>query len=405
MGTVYRAMHTLLRRPVAIKVINRHPVTDDRRFEREVSLIANLDHPHIVEVFDAGWDGPFAFFVMEMLNGVTLQEKVRTSGPLPLEEAANYILGVADALRYTHKMGIIHRDVKPSNIMCCESGIAKVLDFGIARVVRGDAGDGGGMTVDFNCQTNTSDVLGTFDYMAPEQALNSRHADERSDIYSVGCTLFYALTGQTPFPGGNIVESIIAHREQPPPNVRAIRPEVPADLALLLQRMLAKSPADRPDSMSEVVNDHALLTHGNVYGRRSASIRKLRVPLIEPLFIEPNTTGKEADRLFKENPESVALLLRKPDGSIDMIPRDHFYEKLYGQFGWSLFTNRAIDHLAEEATICDFPIDSEEDVATMIRQIGPKLDLVTRRPIVIRGTDGRLAMLDVVRFLRLALTW
>ncbi len=405
MGTVYRAMHTLLRRPVAIKVINRHPVTDDRRFEREVSLIANLDHPHIVEVFDAGWDGPFAFFVMEMLNGVTLQEKVRTSGPLPLEEAANYILGVADALRYTHKMGIIHRDVKPSNIMCCESGIAKVLDFGIARVVRGDAGEGGGMTVDFNCQTNTSDVLGTFDYMAPEQALNSRHADERSDIYSVGCTLFYALTGQTPFPGGNIVESIIAHREQPPPNVRAIRPEVPADLALLLQRMLAKSPADRPDSMSEVVNDHALLTHGNVYGRRSASIRKLRVPLIEPLFIEPNTTGKEADRLFKENPESVALLLRKPDGSIDMIPRDHFYEKLYGQFGWSLFTNRAIDHLAEEATICDFPIDSEEDVATMIRQIGPKLDLVTRRPIVIRGTDGRLAMLDVVRFLRLALTW
>jgi tRNA A-37 threonylcarbamoyl transferase component Bud32 len=240
MGVVYEAVHTVMGRRVAVKLIHpellRHPSTV-ARFRRETRAAARLAHPNLVTAFSAGQAGDRHFLAMELLEGDTLADLLRRAGPLPVAQACEYVRQAALGLQYAHEAGLVHRDVKPHNLMRAADGTVKVLDFGLAALA-GDHPAAGG-------QTAPHTVMGTADYMAPEQAEDARAADARADVYGLGCTLFHLLTGQAPFPAGTTMQKLLAHRRQAPPSARALRPEVPAGLDAVLRRALAKRPGRR----------------------------------------------------------------------------------------------------------------------------------------------------------------
>ncbi|MFM7845719.1 MAG: serine/threonine protein kinase, partial [Planctomycetota bacterium] len=183
---------------------------------------------------------------MEFVDGSNLSRHVRKRGPLPVLEALDYMIQTASGLDYAHREGIIHRDIKPSNLLVDPHGTIKILDLGFASI-QNPEGDGATAAV-----TQQNQLLGTFDYMSPEQAEDPRSVDLRADIYSLGCTLYRLLTGELPYPGETTLHKILAHRDQPIPKISAHRPEVPPELDAFLERMLAKKREDRPQSMSEV---------------------------------------------------------------------------------------------------------------------------------------------------------
>jgi hypothetical protein len=251
MGAVYEAEHRAMQRTVALKVINRAATSRPgavERFRREVRAAARLSHPNVVSTYDAEDAGGTLFLVMEHVDGVSLGRLVKENGPLPVAEACAYVRKAALGLQHAHERGMVHRDVKPDNLILVASpgasapGSVKVLDFGLAALLA-DRGDG---------LTDTNVVMGTPDYMAPEQAEDPRSADIRADVYSLGCTLYYLLTGRVPYPGATSLRTILAHREQPVPSIRRTRPEVPAGLARVLERMLAKRPEGRYQTPAEV---------------------------------------------------------------------------------------------------------------------------------------------------------
>ncbi|NOY42555.1 MAG: protein kinase [Planctomycetes bacterium] len=248
-GVVYRARHTRLKTIVAVKVLPAEALMRPdtlARFDREMAAIGGLDHLHIVRATDAGEDDGQHFLVMEYVEGGDLAALVARQGPLPIAEATSCILQAARGLVYAHAQGMIHRDVKPSNLLLGADGIVKVSDLGLARVLLAVEDDG---------STHTGSLMGTFDYMAPEQALNAKEADEQADIYGLGCTLYYLLTGSPPYASKSAFETLIAHREQSVPSARQVRNEVPRPMDRLLQRMLAKAPGNRPPSMEQIVQE------------------------------------------------------------------------------------------------------------------------------------------------------
>jgi len=250
MGEVYLAEHVLLRRPCAVKVIRPERTGDPRhlaRFEREAQATAALKHPNTVQVSDYGYadDGTF-YYVMEYLPGPTLDELVREGGPLPPARAIRFLRQLCGALAEAHARGLVHRDVKPSNVLVCEVGgagdVAKLLDFGLV-VPAADGPD--------DKLTQEGAVLGTPSYMSPEQAAGSDDVDGRSDLYSLGCLAYFLLTGRPPFAGRSAVKLLAAHLYEPPWPLTDLRPDVPADLAAVVLRCLAKKPEDRfPDAAS-----------------------------------------------------------------------------------------------------------------------------------------------------------
>jgi WD40 repeat protein len=248
MGSVYEAEHLVMQRPVALKVVNRaytaRPAVVER-FRREVRAAARLSHPNIVTAFDADNAGDTHFLVMELVEGVSLGRLVKERGPLPVAEACEYVRQAALGLQHAHERGMVHRDVKPDNLIRCADGTVKVLDFGLAALTAERTGNLGGLT-DANL------VMGTPDYMAPEQAENASGADIRADVYSLGCTLYYLLTGSVPYPAATPLLKILAHREQPQPSLRRARPEVPPGLATIVARMLEKKPEQRYQTPAEV---------------------------------------------------------------------------------------------------------------------------------------------------------
>jgi eukaryotic-like serine/threonine-protein kinase len=254
MGIVFKAIHRQLGQVVALKLLPpslaRHP-TAVSRFRREAKAAAKLSHPNIVAVIDADEFRGLHFLVMEYVDGRDLSRLVREQGTLSIPQALDCIIQVARGLEAAFAAAVVHRDIKPSNLMADPGGTVKILDMGLARLdpIGGSLGDAeveGSLT-----QSNA--LIGTVDYMAPEQASNPKNADHRSDIYSLGCTLFYLLTGRPPFTGETLIERLIAHREQPVPRLSVIRPDVPAELDLVVERMLAKSPADRFASLGELI--------------------------------------------------------------------------------------------------------------------------------------------------------
>jgi serine/threonine protein kinase len=247
MSAVYLAEHRLMRRRVAIKVLPSNHAEDPsrvRRFHREARAVASLDHPHVVRAFDVDQDGDVHFLVMEYVQGRDLKTIVDQDGPLPPVTAAEYIRQAAEGLACAHQFGLVHRDMKPANLIIDPHGSVKVLDLGLASVK--DDVDGA-ITSEFDDK-----VLGTVDFLAPEQALNSHIVDGRADIYSLGCTLYFALTGHPPFGDGSLGQRIMAHQMRQPPDIRQQRPDVPEGIVQICRRMMAKSPSARYQNMQEV---------------------------------------------------------------------------------------------------------------------------------------------------------
>src|SRR5215208_3724699 len=258
MSTVYRAFDTTLERQVAVKLMHREIASDSdqlERFRREARSVAQLSHPHIVGVIDAGEEDGRPYIVLEYVEGETLKERIRRMGRLPIDEAIAYAIEIARALGAAHARGIVHRDIKPQNVLVDEEGSAKVTDFGIARSLEEE-----GLTADGR-------VLGTTDYVSPEQALG--HAvNGRSDIYSLGIVLYEMLVGDVPFPGENQVSVAMKHVREDLPDVQSRRPHVSATLAAVLDRMTDKD-----------------------LGRRYADVPPLVADLEEALAIEAARSG------------------------------------------------------------------------------------------------------------------
>jgi len=250
MSTVYLAEHSLMRRRCAIKVLPAKNLSDRTsldRFHQEARAVAQLDHTNIVRAYDVGkvMDGNTAihFFAMELVEGESLEERVAREGPLPIVEATNFVRQAAEGLAHAHQAGIVHRDVKPANLLVDRDGVVKILDLGLAKFF----GEAPAAAV-----PGAQPISGTVDFLAPEQALDSQAVDGRSDIYSLGCSFYFLLAGHAPFPQGTLTQRLVSHlSEQPVPIVQQ-RPDVPADLAAIVERMLAKKPADRIQTADEL---------------------------------------------------------------------------------------------------------------------------------------------------------
>lgn len=268
MGTVYEARHERMGRTVAIKVMRKdvagHPQTTER-FLREIRAAASLSHRNIVTAYDSREENGVAFLVSEFVAGMTLSHLVQQRGPLPVVEAVHYILQAAEGLHYAHEHGIIHRDIKPQNLMIqledsseashttsavdkantkpSDSAVLKILDFGLARLRNTKASE----------LTNSDMIIGTAAYMAPEQSLRPKEVDLRADIYSLGCTFYFLLTAQVVYRGDSAIATAFAHVNEPVPTLSTLQPLHRAAIDPILSRMLAKNPADRFQSMGEVI--------------------------------------------------------------------------------------------------------------------------------------------------------
>ncbi|MFN9770991.1 MAG: serine/threonine protein kinase [Planctomycetota bacterium] len=247
MSTVYLAEHTLSGQRRAIKVLPRARVNDKSyldRFLREGRAAASLSHPNIVRIYDLANEEDVYYMVMEYVPGVDLHQKIQQEGPASIEDALKYLEQAAAGLAHAHSKQIVHRDIKPANLLLTSEGSVKLLDLGLALFRE----DPESLTLLHN-----EKVMGTADYLAPEQALNSHNVDPRADLYSLGCTFYYLLTGQPPFPEGSIAQRIAMHQSREPKPVRELRPDCPLPVEALCQRMMKKSPDERLQSCERVI--------------------------------------------------------------------------------------------------------------------------------------------------------
>lgn len=250
MGTVLKAKHQRMDRIVALKILSPSLTNNPesvRRFQREVKAAARLEHPNIVTAYDADDANGKHFLVMQYVDGTDLSVFVKRQGPLPVEKAVVWVLQAARGLHYAHQQRVVHRDIKPANLLIDSSGTVKILDMGLARL------DSGGAEQDE--LTGTGQVMGTVDYMAPEQAVDTKNADARADIYSLGATLWYLLTGRALYTGASVVMKLVAHQNLPIPSLSRACPHASAELEAVLAKMVAKTPESRYQSMTEVIAD------------------------------------------------------------------------------------------------------------------------------------------------------
>lgn len=240
MGQVFLCEHKLMRRRVAVKVLPVNKASDPSsldRFYREARAVAALDHPNIVRAYDIDQDDNLHFLVMEYVDGASLQEMVKKTGPMDVTRACHYMYWSAVGLQNAHQNGLIHRDIKPGNILVDRQGVVKILDLGLARFFHDED--------DLITKKYDESVLGTADYLAPEQAIDSHMVDGRADIYSLGATFYFLLTGQPPYADGSVAQKLLWHQTRTPKSVKDLRPDVPADVAAVLNKMMAKKPEDR----------------------------------------------------------------------------------------------------------------------------------------------------------------
>ncbi|MBX9578936.1 MAG: serine/threonine protein kinase, partial [Gemmataceae bacterium] len=285
MAAVLKARDLELGRVVALKILPPEAAADPEavtRFKQEARAAAKLDHENVARVYFCGEDQNLHFIAFEFVEGQTLRAVIDRRGPLPAGECVRSMLQVAAGLNHAADRGVVHRDIKPSNVIVTPDGRAKIVDMGLARHLEGGSVNGG--------VTQSGVTLGTFDYISPEQALDPRRADVRSDIYSLGCTFYHALTGRPPVPEGTAAKKLHAHQHEAPLDPRELNPAVPDDLAAVLSRMMVKDPARRYQTPVELIAD------------LKAVAARLRVPL----------DGAVADSAVEAVPAAAAVLPEAP---------------------------------------------------------------------------------------------
>ncbi|MFA6046711.1 MAG: bifunctional serine/threonine-protein kinase/formylglycine-generating enzyme family protein, partial [Phycisphaerales bacterium] len=327
MGVVLKARHRRMRRLVAIKMISRAMMKSPdavKRFYREVEAAARLEHPNIVTAYDASEHDGVHYFAMQYVEGKDLAAVVKDHGPLGVRQAVECILQAARGLQYAHEQGIVHRDIKPANLLLDRKGTVKILDMGLARMEQAAMEERGGDRL-----TQSGQVMGTGDYMAPEQALNTHEADARSDIYSLGCTLYRLLTGQPPYKGEIFTQLFLAHREAPIPSLCEARPEVPGELDAIFRKMIAKCAHERQQSMTEVIAD--------LEGFLSACRRA-------PMEEEPSSEGALAFlREFTEGATGTRQKARaKVEHTFDNNGRPETGKDIHERLFWGLDRRKAL---------------------------------------------------------------
>lgn len=304
MGEVFKARHRRMNRIVAVKVLNSRSTSDYslKRFQREMEAAAQLIHPNIVTAYDADDHDGTHFIVMEFVDGLDLSEMITNDGPLNLPKAANLISQAAKGLHYAHSKGIVHRDIKPGNILVDKTGQVKILDMGLARF--SDPIDAEGRTSDSGL-TRDNQIVGTVDFMAPEQADDSKSVECATDIYSLGCTLYFLLTGTPPYFRSSLVKTLIAHRVEEVPQITSVRPDLSPKIDQVLQKMMAKNPADRYSSMADVIR------HLRVFEDTETDFR-----LVDP-YAEGDGQGDDETRIF--DPADIASALEARDRGDTLI--------------------------------------------------------------------------------------
>jgi serine/threonine-protein kinase len=313
MGQVYKAEHRRMGRIVAVKILPSRAIGSPesiRRFQREVRAAAKLIHPNIVTAFDAGEAEGIHYLVMEFVDGRDLATLIKESGGLPMHQAVACVLQAARGLEYAHGEGVVHRDIKPANLLLDKRGTVKILDMGLARLEEAFGPDNASGPDRLTC---SGQMMGTCDYMAPEQALNTHKADRRADIYSLGCTMYRLLTGKPPYEGMTVVEILLAHRERPIPLLRQIRPEMPPALEAICQKMMAKQPEDRYSSMTEVVEAIQACVPASPATPANMDWDALQGPALGSgsAWAVPGTEGRETPRLA-EGEETETKGSRRP---------------------------------------------------------------------------------------------
>jgi serine/threonine-protein kinase len=257
---VFKAWDTARGRVVALKVLRQHlqSKTDAiRQFRRELQAVTRLSHPNVIKTYDAEQVGALHYFAMEFVEGMDLDRFVQRTGPLAVDQACDYIRQVAQGLQHAHQLGLVHRDVKPANLFLLHpplpagpngpgrrgpDPLVKIIDWGLARLLPGP-GDPPDSAHDTEAEKGM--LIGTADYIAPEQARDASIVDTRADIYSLGCTFYYLLTGRPPFPGASLMQKLLQHQQAEPEPIHRLRPDLPEEVAGVLERMLAKKPEDR----------------------------------------------------------------------------------------------------------------------------------------------------------------
>ena len=290
MGQVFKAEHRKMKRLVAIKMLPPTMTKDAAalaRFQREVEAAAKLRHPNVVAADDAAEANGVHFLVMEYVEGKDLSATVIKDGPLPVNKAVNYILQAARGLEFAHGEGVVHRDIKPANLLLDKKGVVKILDMGLARI------ESGGDTPAQAELTGTGMVMGTVDYMAPEQALSTRQADARADIYSLGISLYYLIAGRAPYDGETLMAKLLAHREQPIPSLQDAQATVPKQLDAIFKKMVAKQIDDRYQSTSKVIEAlEGLRLAGSIAGSRGEVASTLALSSTDRKKLATKTTKK-----------------------------------------------------------------------------------------------------------------
>jgi serine/threonine protein kinase/WD40 repeat protein len=325
MGAVYRAEHRRMERPVALKVINpgliRNPETV-QRFRQEVRTAAKLHHPNIVTAHDADEAGGLHFLVMEYVEGRSLADLIAERGPLPVAEACDTIRQAALGLQHAHEQGMVHRDIKPHNLMMTPAGQVKILDFGLARLARDPESVADGAATPGTSLTSVGTVMGTADYIAPEQAANSRAADIRADIYALGCTLFHLLTGRPPFPDGGVQDKIAQHTNAPLPALTELRREVSPELVAVLARMTAKNPAERYATPAEVAAALAPFAVNGDVNRRLARSKRRRWFAAATLLLLATGAATAGIMIFRPPPNHHETNVPTDDSSLELVQPD-----------------------------------------------------------------------------------
>jgi len=384
MSNVYLAEHLLMQRLVAIKVLPEHRVADAEylaRFRYEGQAVAALDHPNIVRAYDLGSEGRIHYLVMEYVDGHDLEEMVDRVGPLGFQTAARYIAQAAAGLKHAHESGMVHRDIKPANLLVDRRGTVKVLDLGLAK---------------FKAEVRpvpefarNEQVLGTAEYFAPEQAVNSSTVDQRADIYGLGCTLYYLLTGRPPFAGRTALELMHAHHRQQATSILIDRPDAPAPLIEICRRMMEKSPEARYQNCGEVASAlESWLAAERAAGRGSGDSSNPLAAMERAALRDTDTNLQETARIEKAADPSAA--------SSDVLSPYRLSYRL-SSYRLSSHSNRRAEATSGRASdVLSTPPPAPEPPLVSPPRTAPEPPPVSALPIAERARDATPASFSIV---------